>query len=98
MSKKFKFNSSHSVKLNLSGKAKEFFDTGILTGAHIELFSNRHIIVDGCFGIADYGDDYIKLSLEKGALILYGDNFDIISLEEKIINIKGKIISLEFCM
>ena len=49
-------------------------------------------------GVYEYNDTYLKLRLSKGALVLCGERFDIVTYEEKTITVKGKINSLEFCL
>jgi sporulation protein YqfC len=55
-------------------------------------------VIEGCKGVIEYNDNYLKLRLSEGAIVLVGDNFDIVSFEEKTICIKGKINSLEFAV
>ena len=73
-------------------------DAELLTGAHIEIFGNSKITIDGCLGVFEYKDTYIKLRLSKGMLILCGSDFDVVGFEERVITVKGKISSLEFCV
>lgn len=65
--------------------------------SHIELFSNEEITVEGCRGILDYNEQYIKLRLIKGGVILFGDTLLVTFFENSTIRIKGKISALEFC-
>lgn len=73
-------------------------DAGLIKGPHIELFSNREITVDGCCGVFEYAENYIKLNLGRGALILCGTDFDIVLFENRTITVKGSISSVEFCV
>ena len=98
MSKKMKIEKGKKrEKLNLFGSEK-VFDTDVLRGAHTEIFSNSRIVIEGCLGVYEYNDTYLKLRLSKGALILNGEAFDILTFEDKTITVKGKINSLEFCL
>ena len=95
MSEKFKFVSKKKKeKINLLGieREREF------KGAHIELFSNKEITIDGCCGVFEYGNDYIRLNIGKGSVLLCGNNFDIVFFENQLITVKGNISSLEFCV
>ena len=77
MSKKIKIESSKKrEKLNLFGGEK-VFDMSVLKGAHTEIFGNNRIVVEGCLGLYEYNDCYLKLKLVKGALIVSGSSFDI---------------------
>ncbi len=98
MAKKLKIEKSHRLeRWNITGK-EQALDTTILSGPHTEIFGNSRINIDGCLGVAEYRDTYIKLRLQKGTLILCGSGFDIVFFENKVITVKGKISSLEFCM
>lgn len=98
MSKKLIIEKSGKRKrLNLSGKPDEA-DAVALRGAHTEIFGNTRINIDGCLGVAEYRDTYIKLRLSKGTLILCGSGFDIVFFENRLITVKGKISSVEFCV
>ncbi len=74
------------------------FENEMLASPYIEAFGNEKITIDGCKGVYEYKDTHIKLKLAKGSLILCGSNFDIVYYEGDIINIKGKITSVEFCV
>ncbi len=98
MSKKIKIEGKkRKEKWNLFGSDNTLLDTAVLKGAHIELFSDSRITVEGCDGIYEYNENYLKLRLKKGALVLCGTDFDIAAFEGKNITVNGKIDSLEFC-
>lgn len=69
-----------------------------LSDLHVEMFSNKEIIIDGCVGVSDYTDDYIKLKLKKGYFILFGSSFHIYLFEDETISIKGVIKNIELCI
>lgn len=95
MSKRFKFISKKKKgKFNLFG----IENNNEIGGAHIELFSNKEISIDGCCGVFDYAEDYIRLNIGKGSVMLCGKNFDIVYFENQQITVKGNISSLEFCV
>lgn len=93
---KFKFKSKKKNKFNFITDNGEVLNGDIIKGAHIELFSNEKIILEGCRSILDYQCNYIKLKLKKGFIIIMGTNFLISSFEEENIIIKGNITSIEF--
>ena len=98
MAKKLKIEKSRRLeKWNLSGK-DEAFDNAMLSGSHTEIFGNNRINIEGCLSVLEYRDTYIKLRLSKGTLILCGSGFDIVFYENKLITVKGKISSVEFCV
>lgn len=95
MSEKYKFNSKKKrERINLFGYEKNME----IKGAHIEMFSNKEITIDGCCGVYEYGDDYLRLNIGKGSVILNGRNLDIVFFENRLITVKGNISSLEFCV
>jgi sporulation protein YqfC len=68
----------------------------LLIGPRIELIANKQIVVEGCLGVLEYNENYLKLRLSSTALILQGENFDVVSFSDQSILVKGKINSLEF--
>lgn len=99
MGKKLKIERSEkSTKWNLFKMDSVALDNDLIKGPHIELFYNNRAVVEGCIGVYEYNDTYLKLRLSKGALILNGEAFDILTFEDKTITVKGKINSLEFCL
>ena len=99
MGKKLKIERSEkSTKWNLFKMDSAILDNDLIKGPHIELFYNNQAVLEGCIGVYEYNDTYLKLRLSKGALILNGEAFDILTFEDKTITVKGKINSLEFCL
>ena len=80
------------TKLRLSGTEM------VSSGSRIEIFSNKELILEGCLGVMQFNDNYIKLSLKGGNLILYGQSFDISGFSGKTITVRGFIESIEFCL
>ena len=99
LAKKLKIEKSKSKpKWNILKCADSVLESDMLSGPHIEIFSNTKIILNGCLGVFEYTDSYIKLKLSKGALILCGANFNIAFFENQSITVAGKISSVEFCI
>ncbi len=99
MSRKFKFKSAAKrKKIQLLGFADDIVDRDMIKGAHIEMFSNKEIVIHGCVGVFEYNTDYIRLNLGKGTMVLCGNNFDIVLFEGDVITVKGNISSVEFCV
>lgn len=63
---------------------------------HIELYGNREILIDGCFGIVEYTADYIQLNLGSTVLTLKGDCLFIQNFEGAQVSISGTFLSIEF--
>ncbi|MGN0493825.1 MAG: YabP/YqfC family sporulation protein [Acutalibacteraceae bacterium] len=99
MSKKFKFKSEKpKEKWRIFNCSDIGEDARRAKGPHIELFGNREMTVEGCIGVYEYNDSYLKLKLPKGALIVCGSNFDIAAFEGSTITIRGNMSSVEFCV
>ena len=67
-----------------------------ISGPIIQLYSNKKIIVEGCYGINEYNNDVVKINLPRGQLIVFGRDLEIINMEEKTVIIKGILHSFEF--
>ena len=65
-------------------------------GAHIELYSNKKLSLDGNFSVLEYSDNCIILKLKKNCLQIVGTGLNISSVSEALIVICGEILSLEF--
>lgn len=99
LARKFEFGSQKkSEKVHLLGSKKDFFEVDTLSGAHIEMFSNKEIVIEGCLGVLEYNEEYVKLNLGKGSMLLCGRDFDIYEFENKSIRICGFISNIEFCV
>lgn len=98
MAKKYKIEKSNKKsRWNLTAMGEDL-NTNILSASHIEIIGNTALTLEGCLGVAEYTDTYMKLKLQKGSLILCGSEFDISFFENKQISVKGKISSVEFCV
>ena len=98
MSKKLKIEKSKKKeKWKLFGSGEEVNKKDLITSPNIEIFGNKEIVIDGCDGVVEYSDTYIKIKLKKGFLILYGNNLNIVCFENSLITLNGKFETLEFC-
>lgn len=95
---KFIFKSKRKEKFNLIKDRDEILSGELLSGAHIEMYSNKKLIIEGCYGIEDYQNNYIKLKIKKGYITLTGNDFLILSFDDEKIDIKGDFLNLEFCL
>lgn len=99
MAKKLKIEKSKpKSKWHIFDCGEILEDKDMIREPHIEIFANNRINIDGCYGVFEYKDTYLKLKLKHGALILCGTGFDIVFFENRLITVKGKISSVEFCM
>ena len=78
----------------MSYKNKMYLGTDLM----MEIVSNRELTVDGCKGVAEYDEDFIKLNAKKGTVTVFGAELEIKSYSEAALFITGKIERIEFCM
>ena len=98
LAKKYKIEKSNKKnKWNLSAN-EERINPNILFSPIIEITGNSVLTLEGCHGVLEYTDTYMKLKLQKGVLIICGSDFDITLFENKLISVKGNISSVEFCV
>ncbi len=96
MAKKLKIESSvKKSKWRIWGLSKEAGGE-IIGNTHTEIFGNGKISIDGCLGVYEYKDTYLKLRLIKGTVILCGSGFNIVYFENRLISVTGKISAIEF--
>ena len=99
MSKKFKFTSNKpKEKWNIFSLNNDITESGLGATPHIEMLGNVKITLEGCRGVFEYSDSYVKLNLGKGSMIICGEYLDIVTFDNCRISIKGKISSVEFCV
>lgn len=96
---KFKFTTDKKRKsLKIFGYKDAVDDIKKISGAKIEMFSNREISVDGCRGIAEYSDVYAKIKITGGIMIISGKNLDIPIFDGPLITVTGTVETIEFCV
>ncbi|MBO5321306.1 MAG: YabP/YqfC family sporulation protein [Clostridia bacterium] len=95
MAKKLKIPKKRS-KWRLFKLSADNTNTEILGSAHLEIFGNSKISIDGCLGVYEYNDTYIKLRIYKGSVIICGSGLNIAFFEDRLITICGKISDVEF--
>lgn len=83
-----------SVKRNMN-----FFKDDMLPGGvKIEVFSNKEAIIEGCKGIMEYNEDYIKINIRRGSMVFSGKELYAYSYFCETLVIKGIINSIEYCV
>ena len=99
MGKKFKFKSQKpKEKWKIFDCSEIAGKPGQLKEPRLELNGNREITVEGCGGVLEYSDSYLKIKLPKGSLTVCGTAFDIVSFAGETITVRGRMSSLEFCV
>lgn len=93
--KEFKFLSKKSKeKIKIFGNDNK--NEIELSGFRTEIFLNKNLTTEGCLGVMDYRDDYIKIKVKKGYIVFTGNCLNITYFENKTISISGKINNIEF--
>ncbi len=64
--------------------------------SQIVLSGNREAILDGCQGVIEYEDDFIKLKIGKQMVKFTGQNLQIKCMTGENVIIDGVILSMEF--
>ena len=67
-----------------------------LNDAKIEMLGNREIIIDGCKGVLEYGENTIKLNIGELALCLVGTDMVIESFDSGVAIIRGRFAEINF--
>lgn len=65
--------------------------------SHLELCSNRELLVDGCKGIVEYNDTLIRLHIPEGQLKVSGRELQITCMSEDSLIVRGFLSGLEYC-
>lgn len=93
---KFKFKSKAKNRLNLIKNNDDYINSDMFIGAHIEIFSNRRIIIEGCKNIMEYDDNCLRLKIDNMFVSFVGSDFVITEYDNKKIMIKGIVSSIGF--
>ena len=69
----------------------------LLTGdPTIELLGNRQMVMEGCRGIMEYDENYIKINGGRYAVSVMGEQLELKNLTDKSCTIVGRIDSSGF--
>lgn len=81
--------------MDIKNFTKDFFADGVV-GSHFEIFSNKKIIAEGCFGIIEYNENYVRINLSKGEVQIFGNKLEIANMLGDTITVEGNISNFEF--
>ena len=65
--------------------------------AEINIKGDKEIIIDGCYGIIEYSDTLISVSIGKPTLKIMGFDLVVSDYFDSNITVTGIIKSIEFC-
>lgn len=95
--KEFKYLSNKKKeRINLFKSNEEDNELKLSNTFRTEIAANGSLITEGCQGVVDYTDYYVKIKVKKGYMVVSGSNLNICYYEDKTIKINGKIESIEF--
>lgn len=62
----------------------------------LEMFGNSEAIIEGCVGIAEYSETFVKLKIPKGYIKFLGRNLSMNFYTQTSVMVEGFILSIEF--
>ena len=68
----------------------------MLSPVHLDIKSNREIVVEGCSGIEEYDENFVKIKVPKMAISFFGRNLEIKCMNVDSLVIEGFVTSIEF--
>ncbi|MGN1041237.1 MAG: YabP/YqfC family sporulation protein [Acutalibacteraceae bacterium] len=90
---KNKFGQNFSSEVS---KADRYLKTSIVNSVHIEMKSNREMVIEGCKQIDEYDENVVKVKTPKMDISVFGRNIEIQCLNSDSLIISGVICSVEF--
>ena len=86
-------------KLSIIKRNMNFLKQDMLpSGVKVEVFSNKEAIIEGCKGIMEYNEEYIKLNIGCGSIVFTGKGLFAYSYFCETLVIKGRINNIEYCV
>lgn len=85
-----------AAKKSLVGALLELPQSPTAEASQIELLSNREALVDGCKGVMEYNENFIRLNLGKMTVRFCGRNLQLRGMSEGNVVIEGFIQSIDF--
>lgn len=89
-------NNEEEKKHTLVGTFLQLPETSISNMAQIDLMSNREALIEGCKGVVEYNEDYIRLNLGNMGVRFCGRSLQLRSMNEECVIVEGFIQSIEF--
>ncbi len=68
----------------------------MLSPFHIEMKSNREVVIEGCKSIEEYDENMIKIKVKKMVISFFGRDLEIKCLNFDSLVIEGFVTSIEF--
>lgn len=90
---KNKFGQNFSSEVS---KVDRYLKTSIVNSVHIEMKSNREMVIEGCKQIDEYDENVVKVKTPKMDISVFGRNIEIQCLNSDSLIISGVICYVEF--
>lgn len=88
---KLKRNFSAEIK-----KANSYMKDSILSSVHIEMRSNRELVLEGCQKIEEYDENIVKIKVPKMWISVFGRDLELRCLNSDSLIVSGFISCVEF--
>ncbi len=63
---------------------------------HVEIIGKRQVIAENIRGITEYDEQFVKIILKEGSLVVMGSDLLLDALEKTTVVVRGKITAVEF--
>ena len=70
--------------------------SSMLSSFHIEMKSNREVVIEGCKSIEEYDENMVKIKVRKMIISFFGRDLEIKCLTYDSLVIEGFVTSIEF--
>ncbi len=77
-------------------KAKSYMQDNVLSSVHIEMRSNRELMLEGCQKIEEYDENIVKIKVPKMWISVFGRNLELRCLTPDSLIVSGVVSSVEF--
>lgn len=68
----------------------------MLSPVHLDIKSNREVVVEGCGSIEEYDENLVRIKVPKMAISFFGRNLEIRCMNVDSLVIEGFVTSIEF--
>ena len=94
---KFKFKTNgNKRKLRIFRLSNLSYEKEKMLGPRIEMSGNSEFSLDGCLGIIEYNDVYVRIKVSGGEVTVLGVSLDIPVFDGPAITVTGQIKTVEF--